>query len=85
MAQLITCMKPVEFGVFDAQTHLMEIIQRVERGQSFYITREGRRIAEIRPAASEKPRLTRGCAKSENYRMADDFKETPEEFDNYVQ
>lgn len=62
-----------DLAALDVQARLAEILQCVEQGQSFYSTREGRRVAEIRPAAAEKTPLTRGCAKSEEYWMADDF------------
>jgi prevent-host-death family protein len=76
--------KPKEIGVFHAKTHLSEIIEAAERGQVFYITRRGRRVAELRPAAPEKLPLTRGSAKNPRYRMAPDFDDTPEDFSEYT-
>ncbi len=77
-------MKPVEMGVFDVKTRLSEIIRSVERGRTFYVTKRGKRVAEIRPAPREKVPLTKGCAASQEYWMADDFRATPDEFAEYV-
>jgi prevent-host-death family protein len=77
-------MEPKEIGVFDTKTHLSEIIEKVERGQVFYITKRGRRVAELRPAPVERQWLVRGCAKNPGYKMAPDFDETPEDFSEYI-
>ncbi|MBW2736268.1 MAG: hypothetical protein JRH20_28100, partial [Deltaproteobacteria bacterium] len=66
-------MKLTEIGVFETKTHLSEILQRVMAGEHFYITRRGKRIAELRPTDRAKRPLERGCAKNTGYRMADDF------------
>lgn len=76
--------QPREVGVFETKTHLSGLIDRVEEGQAFYITRRGKRVALLQPAERLKPPLTRGCAKNKQYRMADDFDETPAEFRDYT-
>ncbi len=38
-----------EIGAFEAKTHLPSLLQRVETGERFVITRHGRRIAELIP------------------------------------
>ena len=77
-------MKFTEIGIFEAKTHLSEIIQRVMAGERFYITRRGKRVAELGPPRAEKRPLERGCAKNAGYRMADDFDEPLEEFADYT-
>lgn len=77
-------MKPAEMGVFDVKTRLSEIIRGVERGRTFYVTKRGKRVAEIRPAPREKMPLAKGCAASPGYWMADDFRKTPDDFAEYV-
>ena len=37
-------------GAYEAKTHLPALLERVERGETFTITRHGRPIAELRPA-----------------------------------
>lgn len=46
-------------GSFEAKTHLAELLDRVERGESITITRRGRPVAVLSPAAS---RTRRGRA-----------------------
>lgn len=36
-------------GAYEAKTHLARLLERVERGETFTITRHGRPIAELRP------------------------------------
>jgi antitoxin (DNA-binding transcriptional repressor) of toxin-antitoxin stability system len=64
---------PKEIGVFDAKTQLSEILEDFERGQIVYLTKRGRRVAELRPVTPAKVPLVRGSAKSASYRMAPDF------------
>jgi prevent-host-death family protein len=73
-----------QLGVFNVKTHLSELLDQVERGTVIYITRRGRRVAELRPAEPARRPLTRGCARNEGYSMADDFDETPEDLADYA-
>jgi prevent-host-death family protein len=73
-----------EFGLFHVKTHLSELVDEVERGQIIYVTRRGRRVAELRPVASAKLPLVRGSARNDRYRMAPDFDETPPDFGDYA-
>jgi prevent-host-death family protein len=36
-------------GAFEAETHLMELLDRVERGESVTITRHGKPVAQLVP------------------------------------
>jgi prevent-host-death family protein len=45
-------MKPQTIGAFHAKTHLSALLERVDRGQVFVITRRGRAIAELRPVSA---------------------------------
>ena len=76
-------MIPKEVGIFDAKTHLSELLDDVERGQVVYLTRRGRRIAELRPITPSKLPLVRGSASNDRYRMAPDFDVTPGDFAEY--
>ena len=40
-----------EIGAYAAKTHLSELLERVQRGERFVITRHGQPIAELVPAA----------------------------------
>jgi len=77
-------MKSVEIGIFEAKTHLSEIIQRVIAGERFYITRRGKRVAELGPPDTDPLPLERGCAKNAGYRMEDDFDAPLEDLADYM-
>lgn len=38
-------------GAFEAKTHLSALLERVEHGEEFVITRHGRAVARLLPAA----------------------------------
>ncbi|HVT05442.1 MAG TPA: type II toxin-antitoxin system prevent-host-death family antitoxin [Thermoanaerobaculia bacterium] len=40
-----------EIGVYAARTHLASLLERVEKGERFVITRHGRAVAELVPAS----------------------------------
>lgn len=42
-------MKPQTIGAFDAKTRLSELLDRVEHGAVYVITKRGRPVAELRP------------------------------------
>lgn len=42
-------MKPKQIGAFEAKTRLSELLERVDKGQVYVITKRGRPIAELRP------------------------------------
>lgn len=73
-----------EIGVFEAKTRLSEILQEVERGVRFVITRRHRAIAELRPIEEEKRPLERGCAVNPGYRMSADFDEPLDDLREYM-
>ncbi len=40
-----------EIGAYEAKTHLPKLLERVEKGERFVITRHGRPVAELTPFA----------------------------------
>lgn len=62
-----------EVGAFEAKTKLSSLLAQVEKGRSFYITKHGRRIAEVRPVAKKRPRAKFGSGKGTILYMAPDF------------
>jgi len=38
-----------EIGAYEAKTHLPKLLERVEKGERFVITRHGRAVAELTP------------------------------------
>jgi len=41
--------KPKHIGAFDAKTRLSELLDRVDKGAVYVITKRGRPVAELRP------------------------------------
>lgn len=41
-----------EIGAYDAKTHLPKLLERVEKGERFVITRHGKPVAELIPVAA---------------------------------
>lgn len=74
-----------EVGAFEAKTHLSRLLDAVEKGERIYITRHGKRIAELAPLqTAKKKKAIRGCAKGPGFYMAPDFDEPLEEFKDYM-
>ena len=48
-----------EVGVYEAKTHLAELLARVERGERITITRHGKAVAELVPPAPHDPQRIR--------------------------
>ena len=40
-------------GAFEAKTHFAQLLQRVERGEEIVITRRGKQVARLVPAATK--------------------------------
>lgn len=45
-------------GAYEAKTHLSRLLNEVERGESFAITKHGRDVALLVPAAGSASRIT---------------------------
>jgi len=75
-------MKTKEIGAFEAKTRLSELLDRVERGQVFRITKRGRPVAELRPVSVGPSRLQFGCDR-ERIEIADDFDAALPDFAEY--
>lgn len=41
-------------GAFEAKTHLSDLLDRVERGERFTITRHGKPVAKLMPADDQR-------------------------------
>ncbi|OFW07276.1 MAG: hypothetical protein A3H96_17295 [Acidobacteria bacterium RIFCSPLOWO2_02_FULL_67_36] len=46
-------MKPQAIGAFEAKTRLSELLEQVDRGQVYVITKRGRPVAELRPVGDQ--------------------------------
>lgn len=76
-------MNTLEVGAFEAKTHLSKLLDVVEKGDRVFITRHGKRIAELSPIKNTK-KATFGCAKGPGFYMAPDFDEPLDDFKEYT-
>ena len=75
-------MKPKVVGAFDAKTRLSELLDRVEKGAVYVITKRGRPVAELRPLArSEGLRFGSDAGRIS---VGADFDAPVPEFDDYT-
>lgn len=75
-------MKSKAIGAFEAKTKLSELLEKVERGQVFVITKRGRPVAELRPVAPTST-LRFGCDKG-TVKVRDDFDAPIPDFDEFT-
>ena len=76
-------MRVKEVGSFKAKTHFARLLDAVEKGEKIYITRRGKRVAQL--TASEEPKRAKfGCAKGPGFYMASDFDAPLEDFKEYM-
>lgn len=73
-----------EIGAFEAKTKLSELLAQVEKGRSFYITKHGRRIAEMKPVARRRLQPKFGGGKGTVLHMAPDFDAPLDCFKEYM-
>jgi prevent-host-death family protein len=77
-------MKTKEIGTLEAKTRLSELLDQVETGQRFHITRHGRPVAELGPLLRKGKRPRFGCGKGLVTFIASDFDAPLADFTEYV-
>lgn len=75
-------MDVVEIGAFEAKTKLSQLLQEVSRGRVYRITKRGKVVAELRPAA-EAPRPTFGANRGKIW-ISKDFDKPLDDFKDYM-
>jgi prevent-host-death family protein len=61
-----------EIGAFEAKTRLSELLERVQRGHVYRITKRGKPVAELRPVVTEAGRPQFGRDRG-RVTMSDEF------------
>lgn len=51
-------------GAYDAKTHLPKLLERVEKGERFVITKHGKPVAELVPVTKRTPESIRAALES---------------------
>jgi prevent-host-death family protein len=60
-----------EIGAYEAKTHLPQLLERVQRGERFLITKHGRPVAELIPVAlRDSQQIRRAIAELRSVRRA---------------
>ena len=72
-----------EIGTLEAKTNLSALLNQVLEGKSFYLTRRGKRIAELRPVAPPSRARRAGFAKGTFTYIAPDFDAPLDDFADY--
>lgn len=52
-----------ELGAYEAKTHLPKLLERVQKGERFIITKHGRPVAELRPISTRSDERLRAIVK----------------------
>lgn len=52
-----------EIGAYEAKTHLPKLLERIQKGERFTITKHGRPVAELVPVARRNPEAVRQTIK----------------------
>ena len=73
-------MKPVEVGTLEAKTHLSDLLEQVQRGARFLITKRGKPVAQLGPVEKPKVRRRAGFGKGVFVYVAPDFNAPLKEF-----
>jgi prevent-host-death family protein len=55
-------------GAFEAKTHFSQIIEKVEQGQDYVVTKRGKPVAKIIPFAEKTESLAEGIRHLAEYR-----------------
>ena len=76
-------MKIEEIATSEAKTHLSALLNQVLAGKSFYLTRRGKRIAELRPVTQPTGSRRAGFAKGTFTYIALDFDAPLDDFADY--
>lgn len=78
-------MNEESIGLFEAKTHLSELIERVQAGESFQITKRGQPVAQLTPLEGKKAKLRLGCGENPDYWMSKDFDAPLEDLKEYME
>ena len=76
-------MREKEIGTLEAKSRLSQLLTEVQGGQRFFITRHGKRVAELGPVRTRTKRPLPGFAKGTFTYVAPDFDAPLEDFGDY--
>jgi antitoxin (DNA-binding transcriptional repressor) of toxin-antitoxin stability system len=68
----------------DLSSKIPFLIEKIKKGEEVIVTQDGVELFKISPLR-QRPRATFGSAKDKITYIADDFNDTPEGFEEYIQ
>ena len=71
-----------DIGAFEAKTRLSELLEKVQRGHVYRITKRGKPVAELRPVGGAERRPTFGEDRG-RITIADDFEAPIDDMKDY--
>lgn len=69
----------------EAKTHFSTLLEKVQKGEVFHITKHGKVVAELRAVAKKRKTPKAGFAKGTFGRAARDFDEPLDDFKAYME
>jgi prevent-host-death family protein len=77
-------MKIREVGIFEAKKNLSQLVETVRAGSVVYLTKHGKRVAEVRPLSKERVQRKAGFMKGYFGELSPDFDAPLEDFKDYM-
>lgn len=71
-------------NIAEAKAHFSELVQRAAMGEEVIIAKDNRPLVKLVPIRSVGAKRKPGSGKGQVLRIASDFDETPDDFDEYV-
>ncbi|HIJ97229.1 MAG TPA: type II toxin-antitoxin system Phd/YefM family antitoxin [Desulfuromonadales bacterium] len=72
-----------QFNIADAKSHFSELVQKALLGEEVVIARDNKPLLKLVPLKQHNKMRTPGSAKGKILYMAEDFDETPPDFNEY--
>ena len=73
-----------QFNIADAKSHFSELVQKALLGEEVVIARDNKPLLKLVPLKQHNKKRTPGSAKGKILYMAEDFDETPPDFNEYL-
>lgn len=77
-------MRIQEVGIFEAKKKLSQLVESVSKGSVFYLTKHGKRVAEVKPLSIKKVQRKAGFMKGLFGELSPDFDAPLKDFKDYM-
>jgi prevent-host-death family protein len=79
-----TLITMTQFNIAEAKAHLSKLIQKAMLGDEVIIAKDHHPVVKIVPISKPQKKRKPGSGAGELLFMADDFNETPDDFEKYI-